>query len=55
MKARIVRGRNIGTFEVEVKEYWLSPWKPLYVNGGMFPWRGSYSDAVRIKSKAERQ
>lgn len=55
MKARIVKGRNIGTYEVEVKEYWLTPWKPLYVNNGLpFPWRGSYADAVKLKEKAER-
>lgn len=53
MKARIVQG-GIGTYEVEVKTSWLSGWKPLYVNGGMFPWRGSYNDAVKIKSKVER-
>lgn len=54
MKARIVQG-GIGTYEVEVKPFWLSPWRPLYVNGSMFPWRGSYADALKIKAKAERQ
>lgn len=49
MKARVVNGRNIGTYEVEVKRFWLSSWEPLYVNGGMFPWIGSKSDAVKIK------
>jgi len=51
MKARVVYGRNIGTYEVEVKRGWLSSWQPLYVDGSMFPWRGSYADAVKIRDK----
>lgn len=55
MKARIVYGRNIGTYEVEVKRFWLSGWEPLYVNGSMFPWRGSHQDAVKIKEEFLRK
>lgn len=50
MKARVVQG-GIGTYEVQVKTSWLSPWKTIY--DGMFPWRGSKSDAFKIKQKME--
>ena len=56
MKVRIVRGRNFGTYEVEYKEYWLTPWQPVYVNNGLpFPWRGSYDQALKIKNKLEKR
>ena len=55
MKARIVKGNNIGTYEVEYKRFWIDIWQPVYANNGLpFPWRGSYEDAVKIKNKIER-
>lgn len=50
MKTRIVQGHNIGTFEVEYKLYWLSPWQPVYINNGLpFPFRGSYEEAQKVE------
>lgn len=51
-KVAIFQG-GIGTYEVHIKEYWLTPWKPVY--DGMFPWRGSKSEAIRLKEKLERK
>ncbi|WP_163629212.1 hypothetical protein [Paludibacter sp. 221] len=48
MKARVVQG-GIGTYEVEVKAAWYMPWQPVY--DGMFPFRGSYSEAKKIADK----
>lgn len=50
MKARIVQG-GIGTYEVQVKTSWLSPWKTVY--DGPLPWRGSASQAKKLKRKIE--
>ena len=52
MKARVVQG-GIGTYEVEVKTSWLSPWKTVY--DGFLPWRGSKGDAFKLKSKLENK
>lgn len=52
MKARIVQG-GIGTYEVEVKTSWISPWKTVY--NGILPWRGSKSQAFKLKEKLERR
>lgn len=48
MKARIVQG-GIGTYEVQVKSGWLSAWKTVY--DGSFPWRGTLSEATKLKRK----
>lgn len=50
MKTRIVKGRNIGTYEVEYKLYWLSPWQPVYINNGLpFPFRGTFKEAQKVE------
>jgi len=48
MKARVVQG-GIGTYEVQAKSCWLFPWQTVY--DGMFPWRGSKSEAFRIAQR----
>lgn len=48
MKVRIVQG-GIGTYEVETKSSWLSPWKTVY--DGFLPWRGSFAKAQKLKVK----
>lgn len=48
MKAKIVQG-GIGTYEVQYKSCWLCPWQTVY--DGMFPWRGSLSDAKKIANE----
>ena len=54
MKARIVKGNNLGTYEVEYKRFWIDIWKPVYANGLPFPWRGSYNEAVKLKNQIEK-
>lgn len=50
MKTRIVKGRNIGTYEVEYKLNWISGWQPVYINNGLpFPFRGTYADAEKVE------
>lgn len=50
MKTRIVKGRNIGTYEVEYKLYWVSPWQPVYINNGLpFHFRGTKKQAEEVE------
>lgn len=47
MKVRIV---SVGFFcEVEVKRAWYLPWATVY--DGCMPWRGSFAQAKKIKTK----
>jgi hypothetical protein len=48
MKVRIVQG-GIGTYEVQIKKAWYLPWATIY--DGFLPWRGSLSEAQKIKEK----
>lgn len=48
VKVRIVQA-GICSCEVEVKRAWYLPWATVY--DGCLPWRGSYAQAKKIKTK----